>query len=229
MGEWDAPHLDNKDHLIMPYIDLCNVACGGHAGSESIMEDTIALAGKFNVKVGAHPGYMDKKNFGREYIEMESQELGDLFRSQIDHFLNIAEKLGIAPYHIKPHGALYHACNHRELEMNILIDIIKSDYSNLTLIVYPNSILCNRATVEGLSILSESFIDRTYTECLKLSSRKEEGAVITSEKQAVKQFEILSEGKIITKNGIVMEMVTQTACIHGDNPSVFEILKSIRQ
>ena len=227
MGEWDAPHLINQDHLIMPYIDLCNIACGGHAGSEEIMVHTIQLAVEHEVEIGAHPGYADKINFGRKYVEMKEPDLKDLLRSQIDLFLNLADKMGALPYHIKPHGALYHACNHRETEMNILIDIIKQDYSYLTLLVFPDSMLHRRAEAEQLNILAESFIDRLYTKNLKLVSRKEDGAVITSVNIAKVQFDFLSNGKVNVKGDVIQQLKSQTACIHGDNPNVLEILEAI--
>lgn len=227
MGEWDAPHLINQDHLIMPYIDLCNIACGGHAGSEEIMVHTIELAIEHEVEIGAHPGYEDKTNFGRQYVEMKETDLKDLLRSQIDLFLNSADKVGVLPYHIKPHGALYHACNHREIEMNILIDIVKQEYSYLTLLVFPNSILHRKAEADQLNIMAESFIDRSYTKNLKLVSRNEDGAVISSVKKAREQFENLSNGKIVTHEGFTEELISQTSCVHGDNPNVFEILEAI--
>ena len=227
MGEWDAPHLEYQDHLIMPYIDLCNIACAGHAGSMDIMEHTIELAIAEEVEIGAHPGYNDKINFGRKYIELSEQDLKDLLHSQIDLFLKAADTNGVVPYHIKPHGALYHACNHRELEMTILIDIIKQEYSHLTLLVFPDSILHIRAEAEQLNYMVESFIDRTYMDDLTLASRKDEGSVIISVNKAKAQFENLSAGKVITSCDIMHQLRTQTACIHGDNPNILEILESI--
>jgi len=228
MGEWDAPHLEYQDHLVMPYIDLCNIACGGHAGSLEIMKHTIQLAIAEEVKIGAHPGYVDKLNFGRKYIEMTEQGLKDLLRSQIDFFLNTADKIGAQPFHIKPHGALYHACNHREFEMNILIDVIKQEYSDLTLLVFPNSILERKADVEKLNYVEESFIDRLYTDDLSLASRSTKGSAISDVNLAKAQFNNLSKGKIITNGEVTQKLVTQTACIHGDNPLVLDILESIR-
>ena len=43
-----------NDALIMPYIRSANIACGFHAGDESSMNDTIRLAMKYGVKIGAH-------------------------------------------------------------------------------------------------------------------------------------------------------------------------------
>ena len=65
------------DELIMPYISSANIACGGHAGDESMMQKTILLAKRYQVAVGAHPSYPDRKNFGR--IEMHLSE-GEIYQ-----------------------------------------------------------------------------------------------------------------------------------------------------
>ena len=51
--------LGNEADL-MPYISSCSIACGAHAGDESTIEQTILLALKDNVKIGAHPSFPDK-------------------------------------------------------------------------------------------------------------------------------------------------------------------------
>ncbi|MFT4537156.1 MAG: UPF0271 protein [Saprospiraceae bacterium] len=227
MGEWDAPHLINQDQLIMSHIDMCNIACGGHAGSAQIMAQTIELAIAEDVFVGAHPGYSDRVNFGRSYIDLSDIDLKDTLQSQIDLFLNVIDTFEINPYHIKPHGALYHACNQMEKEMSVLINLMKEQYSYLKLIVFPNSILHQTALKEGLDIMVESFIDRSYTLNLNLASRNMHGSVITSVVQANAQYQNLSNESVITQDGITAQLVSQTACIHGDNPNVLEILESI--
>ena len=70
MGE----RADIDEAAIMPWITSANVACGGHAGDEAMMERTIELARRHGVEVGAHPGYPDPANFGRE--EMALSDVG---------------------------------------------------------------------------------------------------------------------------------------------------------
>ena len=61
MGELeDAAH----EAALMEYITSANIACGGHAGDETIMERTARLALARGVHIGAHPGYPDRVNFG---------------------------------------------------------------------------------------------------------------------------------------------------------------------
>jgi len=53
--------VDNED-IIMPLINSCNIACGGHAGTIKSMQKCVELSIKNNVKIGAHPSYPDKEN-----------------------------------------------------------------------------------------------------------------------------------------------------------------------
>ena len=72
-----------NDELIMPYITSANIACGYHAGDEETMKQTILLAKKYNVKIGAHPSFLDRENFGRTEIETSPQEVYDLVAKQV--------------------------------------------------------------------------------------------------------------------------------------------------
>ena len=53
------------DAAIMPYISSANIACGYHAGDENTMQQTIEFALINQVKIGAHPSFPDRQNFGR--------------------------------------------------------------------------------------------------------------------------------------------------------------------
>lgn len=228
MGEWDASHLIPRDEEIMPYIDLCNIACGGHAGSKQIIGLTIELALKQNVKIGAHPGYEDRKHFGRKYIPLKANELTVSLRKQINAFLTVCEKQKIQPYHIKAHGALYHACNNLKMEADVFVGAIKELCPGLVVLVAPGSLLEENAKSEGLNTMAESFIDRMYNDDLSLVSRSEPNAVILNARDAREQYDLLSSGKICTNSGKTTALISETACIHGDNPKCMQILKAIR-
>ena len=62
---------------LMPLIQSCNIACGGHAGSTNEIKKCVALAKKYGVKIGAHPSYPDKKNFGRNLFSLLRQNASD--------------------------------------------------------------------------------------------------------------------------------------------------------
>ena len=60
-----AEGMGNEAELF-PFITSCNIACGAHAGTPKIIDKAIVLAHKHGLKIGAHPSYPDRENFGRK-------------------------------------------------------------------------------------------------------------------------------------------------------------------
>lgn len=46
-----------NDAAIIPYITSANIACGYQAGDVAIMRETVLLAQKNSVAIGAHPPF----------------------------------------------------------------------------------------------------------------------------------------------------------------------------
>ena len=78
-GAWCMPH----DDLIMPYVDMANIACGFHSGDPQAIQAAIQSAAKHNVQIGAHPSYPDLQGFGRRSMAMTEDELIPLIHYQI--------------------------------------------------------------------------------------------------------------------------------------------------
>src|SRR5437867_4256071 len=57
------------DADLMPLITTANVACGFHAGSAREALVALQLAARYNVRVGAHPSFPDRENFGRSEMD----------------------------------------------------------------------------------------------------------------------------------------------------------------
>src|SRR4051812_9228760 len=72
----DMGELEDAEHeaALMEHITSANIACGGHAGDEATMERTVRLALERGVRIGAHPGYPDRVNFGRVEMPLSSEE-----------------------------------------------------------------------------------------------------------------------------------------------------------
>src|SRR5664279_4130316 len=81
----DMGELDDAAHeaALMAYITSANIACGGHAGDARTMERTARLALGRGVRIGAHPGYPDRENFGRVEIAMTAEAIADTVYAQI--------------------------------------------------------------------------------------------------------------------------------------------------
>src|SRR5438128_4267951 len=96
MGELeDAAH----EAALMQYITSANIACGGHAGDEATMERTAQLALERGVRIGAHPGYPDRANFGRIEVPMADVEIERTVYEQIERLDAVVRRLGARIVH----------------------------------------------------------------------------------------------------------------------------------
>ena len=219
--------IGNEAH-ILPLISSCSIACGGHAGNDETVREVSRLAKQHNVKVGAHPSYPDKENFGRVTMAISKDELIASLKYQVDNFASILKEENIELHHIKAHGALY---NDISTDAELARTFLKSieEYKSTTLLYVPfNSAVEGEAFVAGFQIKYEAFGDRNYTHEGLLISRQEENALI-QEPQAVLEHiaRMVHEREARLPNGKRIRMLADTYCIHGDTPSALEILTYI--
>ena len=84
-----------NDADIMPYITSVNIACGFHAGDSKTMRDTIRLAKKYGVHIGAHPSWSDVEGFGRREMTLPYEDVEALILYQIGALYAIAKAEGV--------------------------------------------------------------------------------------------------------------------------------------
>ncbi len=77
IGERGADH--SIDDELMSYIDMANIATGGHAGDLISMHHYIDMAIKHDVTICAHIGYPDVPNFGRVNCPSKKVSLSYLY------------------------------------------------------------------------------------------------------------------------------------------------------
>ena len=81
----------------------------------------------------------------------------------------------------------------------------------------------------GLKVLYEAFPDRAYTPDGTLASRRGPGAVISDPNRvAERALKMAKEGKVVATDGTEIELHVHTLCVHGDNPSAVDVVKTIR-
>tara|TARA_B100001059_G_C17744051_1_gene533288 strand:- start:336 stop:1049 length:714 start_codon:yes stop_codon:yes gene_type:complete len=220
----------NNEHIIMPLIDSCNIACGGHAGDNASMIECVEISIKNNVKIGAHPSYPDKINFGRKKIDISPSELSYSIISQIESLETIADSYGLELNHIKAHGALYNQMITDVELSNLYLDTIK-DFKKKSLLYIPyKSEIEKIALKKGFSIIYEVFGDRNYNDDLSLVSRNNENALISDPESVVNHIKTIKDtGNVKTINGNYKKIKFDTICIHSDTNNSIEILKKINQ
>lgn len=219
--------IDNEVYL-MPYIQLCNIACGGHAGDEISMKKVVDLAIKNNVKIGAHPSYPDKENFGRKSVAIDFLILKESIVNQINSLNKIVIGLNSVLYHIKPHGALYNDIAKNKTLALFFLEAISTYKSSCKLLVPYNSEIEKLALEQGFSILYEAFADRNYNNDLSLVSRNEKNAVINSFEEISKHvFEIVNHQKVNTISGEKITIKADTFCVHSDTKNAITIVQDL--
>ena len=220
----------NNEHIIMPLIDSCNIACGGHAGDSGSMIECVEISIKNNVKIGAHPSYPDKINFGRKKIDISPSELSYSIISQIESLETIADSYGLELNHIKAHGALYNQMIIDAELSNFYLDTIKYFKNKCSLFIPYKSEIEKVALKKGFNIIYEVFGDRNYNDDLSLVSRNNENALITNPESVVNHIKTIKETETVkTINGNYKKIKFDTICIHSDTNNSIEILKKINQ
>jgi UPF0271 protein len=196
----------------MPYIDEANIACGFHAGDAFTMRETVALCIRHGVKIGAHPSYLDRENFGRKEIEHSPEEIYLLVRKQVETLKKITDQAGTKLNHVKPHGALYNTSAKSEAVAKAIAKAVKDVDPSLILFGLKNSHSIAAAKNIGLKTAEEAFADRRYESDGSLTPRSQPGACFTEIQDVLNQVE---------------KIKADTWCIHGDGPHAVDFAKAL--
>lgn len=213
------------DESLMAYIDSANIACGFHAGDEYIMSKTVENSLKHGLKIGAHPGFNDKDNFGRINHELTENQIIDLISVQLEALKRLA---GNQLVHIKPHGALYNMAAKREDYAKAIARAVFEFDSSLVLYGLSGSKSISEAEKIGLKTCSEVFADRGYLANGNLAPRTTGGAVLNDKAIIKKQvYAFVSSSAIETLDGSSIHLKAETICIHSDTENAQEIAKLV--
>ncbi len=218
------------DTELMPLLSSCNIACGGHTGTENSMRATIQLAKKHNVTIGAHPSYPDPDHFGRKDMEISDDLLKKNLQQQILTLINVAREERSVVRYVKPHGALYNKANKDEKTAQLLIDVVKNIEPSVALMGMPNTILEKLAKQHYIMYIKEGFADRAYNTNNTLVSRKIDGAVLHTPKLVWQQVQnMVLHQKVETLENTTNELTIDSICFHGDTPEALKLVTYVAQ
>jgi len=229
MGELLPGQTTNFDAEIMPYISSCNIACGFHSGNPLTIENTIKSAIKHQVKIGAHPSYNDRENFGRVSVQVDFDTLKAELRYQISALKSMTESLGQRLNHVKPHGALYNDMMQNADLANLFIDVVKEIDSSLKVYVLAHSEAEKYCKVAEMQFVREGFADRRYQSAQQLRSRQFSDAVLHEEQDVLSQIGNFLHGKVQIYDGSFCPISVETICLHSDTKGAVDLAKSIHQ
>ena len=230
LGEKSKLHSNESDPELLKIVNSANIACGYHAGDEDTMNEVIKISKNNGVSIGAHPSFKDPENFGRERMNLSTNEIRKLLIDQYEILQNIAIKHGENVSHIKPHGALNNmACEDIELAM-ILAKAINEISKDLIYLVPTGSKMEEAAKKLNMKIACEIFADRNYEDDGNLVSRKKPHALITDPNEAKKHVLSMVKNQALNcHSGKQIPCEIDSVCIHGDNISSLNTAKSIKE
>ena len=228
LGEFRNEKQLTNELNILNYISSCSIACGGHVGDVNSIKTIIEACKKHSIAIGPHPSYPDKEGFGRRMIDIESKDLENSIRDQINLFLKVADSLSMPVRHVKLHGRLYNEVSKSEVLSSLFINLIDSFKYDLSVIGPAESLLGQMLEDKDIPFIPEAFIDRTYKEDLTLVDRSEEGSVLISVEEQINQARsIVCDEKIMSNNNKILNLKAETLCIHGDSPNSLEVAEAL--
>ena len=218
------------EQIIMPLISSCNISCGAHAGSIEIIDKVIDLAVKHKVKIGAHPSFPDRQNFGRKVLDISNSDLQKSLEDQLTIFKDRALLQNATIHHVKPHGALYNLIAVNREKASVVIAAIQHVFEAVKLYVPYQSRIEEVAIQSGLEIVYEAFADRRYNEDLSLVSRTFSNALIEDKYEVLKQVQKIANKQLVTTvNFHEKKIKASTFCVHGDTKNAIELLQYLHK
>lgn len=229
MGESYGRFSVGNDEAIMKVIDSASIACGFHAGDPSVMAKAVRLAKDNGVSIGAHPGFNDVWGFGRREIKMSAKDLEYMIAYQIGALNGIAAGVGAKVTHVKPHGALNNMAHDDADYASAIARGIRTVDRDIIFVANACSEMVSAGRREGLRVAEEAYVDRTYEDNGKMTSRTKPDAMIHEVDKAVQQVvSFIEEGALISKNGKKIPTRIHTFCTHGDEASGVDVLLAVR-
>ena len=214
---------------IWPLISSANVACGGHVGDAESMAHASRRALELSVRLGAHPSYPDRPNFGRKSMSMSPPALRASLSEQIAALREVADREGVVLRHVKPHGALYNDAHHDQNLAGVIVDALRQVDRALAIVVPDASQMASAARAAGTPVVREAFADRRYNADGSLVSRKEVGSLLTVDEAADQADMLVRERAVVARDGSRVRVAFDTICIHADMENAVERLRAIRK
>ena len=223
-GRWRL----GDDDAVLEVVSSANVACGFHAGDASTLRRCCETAAARGVVVGAQVGYRDLAGFGRRFVDMDPVELRDDVTYQIGALEAMARVSGTRVAYVKPHGALYNATVHHEVQARAVVEAVVAYDPTLPLLGLPGSVLLAEAERAGLRGVREAFADRGYTADGTLVPRSEPGALLEDpDEVAARVLRMVRDGVVASVEGTEVAVEADSVCLHGDSPGAVEMARAV--
>ncbi|HEV7718342.1 MAG TPA: 5-oxoprolinase subunit PxpA [Arsenicitalea sp.] len=217
-----------NDAALIGIVSSASIACGGHAGNVETMTAAVRAAHAAGVSIGAHPGFTDPENFGRQRLYLDDDELTRQIRTQLEALANVAQSEGATVRYVKLHGALANMAAEEERLASIAFAAVRSHDANLVILAIDNSAQVTAAETLGLAVVREAYADRAYLANGMLVPRSEPGAVLhDTEAIVARAIRLAESGEIVAIDGTVFTTTARSLCLHGDTPDAVAIAAAL--
>ncbi|OOH92360.1 lactam utilization protein LamB [Pasteurellaceae bacterium 15-036681] len=224
-----AEGMEN-DQAILQKVTSANIACGVHAGNAVEIQKALRWAKEYNVRVGAHPSYPDRENFGRTVMQLSDDELKAHLLYQLGALQSLCVAEGVEIEYVKPHGALYNQAAKDAHLATLIAQTVKVFNPNLKLMGLSGSLLISEAEKVGLGTISEVFADRHYQVDGSLVPRTQPNAQVESDDEAIAQvLQMVKQGTVTAVTGEIVSVRAESICLHGDGPRALEFATKLRE
>ncbi|PYM35015.1 MAG: LamB/YcsF family protein [Candidatus Rokuibacteriota bacterium] len=227
MGESYGRWTLGNDVELMPFLSSANVACGYHGGDPHVMRNTVRLARKHGVGLGAHVSFPDLIGFGRRRMDISAQELKDYVTYQVGALQAFATAEGSRVEHVKPHGMLYVMCSRDDTYATAMAETIKELDGGLILLL-TGELWAAAARRVGVPFVMEGYVDLDYDAAGQLilerakKPRDPEGV-------ASRAVALATEGRVPVRDGGWLPLAARSICVHGDADNAPAIARAMRE
>lgn len=219
-----------NDQRLLQLVTSANVCCGLHAGDYNEMRKAILWAKENGVRVGAHPGFPDRENFGRTNMQLPDDELKACLCYQLGATRALCEAENVPMDYVKPHGALYNMAAKDPHLAGLIAETVKQFDPRLKLMGLSGSLMLTVAEQHGLQTISEVFADRHYLADGSLVPRTRDDAMVESDDEAIAQvLQMVLDGTVPTVDGGNVAIKADSICLHGDGEHAVVFAKRIRE
>lgn len=229
------------DAAMLEIVTSANLACGMHAGNLAEMLRWLTVSAEKGIRVGAHPSYPDRANFGR--ISMAHLVGSPLFettmKAQLDAFsmlqhlthrrTDAAALDGHTMPYLKAHGALY---NDAALDADIARRLVTVAKSHGGAVMHqPGTWVQHYAEENSVPFIAEVFADRAYQPDGTLAPRSLNGAVLHDANFiAERVVRMVTNQSVVAIDGSVHQFAAvDSVCVHGDTPGAVQIAHTVRR
>jgi UPF0271 protein len=212
------------DSEVIPFVDIANIACGGHGGTYESITTAIELTRENGVKIAAHPSYVDPEHFGRRSIDIESKVLKKQLKDQFSYLCDLT---GEEPKLIKAHGALYNDMFSSRKIAQTFLEAFEEVADETTFIGAPRSSLEVLCAENNVQFMKEGFSDRRYLDDGSLAPRSRVGSLLIDIEEILEQVQsIANSSTVIAASGNAVSLFVDVICFHGDHrPSIEALAK----